>query len=75
EIVKQAISQGELIIAKARQEAKDLNNGAYRYSEEVMSDLQANLEAALKTIRSGRDAIRANLPPSVAVGPPRLEKE
>jgi len=63
EIVKQAIAQGEIIINNARQEAKNLVAGAYGYSEEVMSTLQKELESSLKTIRSGRDAIRLHLPP------------
>jgi len=63
EIVKQAIVQGEIIINNARQEARNLVAGAYGYSEEVMSTLQKELESSLKTIRSGRDAIRVHLPP------------
>lgn len=63
EIVKQAIAQGEKIIDQAKQEAKSLISGAYGYSEDVMSNLQSELEAALKVIRSGREAIRVNLPP------------
>ncbi|MCL1849641.1 MAG: hypothetical protein FWF83_08260 [Clostridiales bacterium] len=63
EIVKQAISQGEVIITNAKQEAKGLISGAYSYSEEVMATLQQELETNLKTIRSGRDAIRHHLPP------------
>ena len=63
EIVKQAISQGEVIITNAKQEAKVLVSGAYSYSEEVMATLQQELETSLKTIRSGRDAIRLHLPP------------
>lgn len=63
EIVKQAIAQGEIIIGNAKQEAKNLVSGAYSYSEEVMSTLQRELESSLKTIRSGRDAIRVHLPP------------
>jgi len=63
EIVKQAISQGEILITNARQDAKHLINGAYSYSEEVMASLQAELEEHLKKIRSGREAIRASLPP------------
>lgn len=63
EIVKQAIAQGERIIDQAKLEAKSLVSGAYGYSEEVMSNLQNELESALKVIRSGREAIRTNLPP------------
>lgn len=63
EIVKQAISQGELLINNAKQEARSLISGAYSYSEDVMSNLQRELETNLKTIRSGRDAIRLHLPP------------
>jgi hypothetical protein len=63
EIVKQAIAQGEIIIGNAKQEAKGLVSGAYSYSEEVMSTLQKELESSLKTIRTGRDAIRVHLPP------------
>ncbi|MCL1805223.1 MAG: hypothetical protein FWG28_04375 [Clostridiales bacterium] len=63
EIVKQAIAQGEIIISNAKQEAKGLVSGAYGYSEEVMSTLQRELESNLKSIRSGRDAIRVHLPP------------
>jgi len=63
EIVKQAIAQGEIIINSARQEAKGLVSGAYGYSEDIMSSLQSELETYLKTIRSGRDAIRVHLPP------------
>ena len=63
EIVKQAIIQGEQIVAQAKQEAKALINGAYTYSEDVISTLQKELEGTLKMIRSGREAIRTNLPP------------
>lgn len=63
EIVKQAIAQGEKIIENAKQEARNLVTGAYGYSEEVMSTLQGELEEALKVIRTGREAIRTNLPP------------
>jgi len=63
EIVKHAISQGEQLITSARQEAKALISGAYSYSEEVMSQLQKEMESYLKTIRSGREAIRIHLPP------------
>ena len=63
EIVKQAIAQGELLINNAKQEARNLVSGAYSYAEEVMSNLQKELESNLKTIRSGRDAIRLHLPP------------
>lgn len=63
EIVKQAIAQGEQIISNAKQEAKGLITGAYSYSEEVMAMLQKELESSLKTIRSGREAIRTKLPP------------
>ena len=63
EIVKQAIIQGEQIVAQSKQEAKSLISGAYTYSEEVMSALQKELEGTLKMIRSGREAIRTNLPP------------
>ena len=63
EIVKQAIAQGEIIINNSKQEAKGLVSGAYSYSEEVMSTLQRELEAYLKSIRTGREAIRVHLPP------------
>jgi len=63
EIVKQAIAQGEKIIESAKAEARSLITGAYSYSEEVMASLQKELEEALKVIRTGREAIRANLPP------------
>jgi len=63
EIVKQAIAQGEIIINGAKQDAKNLVSGAYGYSEEVMATMQRELEAYLKSIRSGRDAIRVHLPP------------
>ena len=74
EIVKQAISQGELIINNAKQEAKGLVSGAYSYSEEVMSNLQKELETNLRTIRSGRDAIRLHLPPPNVTDLQRLEE-
>jgi cell division septum initiation protein DivIVA len=63
EIVKQAIVQGEKIIENAKLEARGLITGAYGYSEDVMSSLQKELEEALKIIRTGREAIRVNLPP------------
>jgi len=74
EIVKQAISQGEQVINNARQEAKNLISGAYSYSEEVMANLQRELESNLKTIRSGRDAIRMHLPPPNVGDLQRLEE-
>jgi hypothetical protein len=74
EIVKQAIAQGEMIISNARQEAKGLISGAYGYSEEVMATLQNQLESNLKTIRSGRDAIRLHLPPPNVSDLPRNEE-
>ena len=55
--------QDEETFGNAKQEAKNLVSGAYSYSEEVMSTLQRELESSLKTIRSGRDAIRVHLPP------------
>ena len=67
EIVKQAIAQGEAVIAASEQKAKGLVSGAYGYSEDVMSTLQKDLESLLKTVRSGREAIRTNLPP-VSIG-------
>ena len=74
EIVKQAISQGELLITNARQEARALISGAYGYSEEVMSSLQREMETYLKTIRSGREAIRAHLPPPNVNDLPRADE-
>ncbi|MCL2122282.1 MAG: hypothetical protein FWH28_08560 [Clostridiales bacterium] len=73
EIVKQAIAQGELIITNAKAEAKNLVSGAYSYSEEVMSNLQKELETNLKTIRSGRDAIRLHLPPPSVIDIQKME--
>ena len=73
EIVKQAIAQGELIINNAKAEAKNLVSGAYSYSEEVMSNLQKELETNLKTIRSGRDAIRLHLPPPSVIDIQKME--
>ena len=74
EIVKQAIAQGEIVISNAKLEAKNLVSGAYSYSEEVMSTLQRELESSLKTIRSGRDAIRVHLPPPSVVDLQRGEE-
>lgn len=54
EVVKQAQMQAEDIVAKANEVAKEIHFGANEYADEILKQLQAQMEAMIKSIEEGR---------------------
>lgn len=57
EITTQSRIYAEDLVQKAQQYSRDVKIGALKYSDELLSDIAANLEQVFKTIQSSREEL------------------
>ena len=61
EIVKLSRIQGDEIVEKAKDSAKEVTQGAFTYADDIMQQLQNELEKTLQVVKKGREEIRTNV--------------
>ncbi|NLG83403.1 MAG: ATPase [Firmicutes bacterium] len=57
QIVRRAEQQAEEILAEARREAAAIEEEAKKYARHLLSQLEENLERALRVVRKGREEL------------------
>lgn len=57
-IVRQAQEQGNEIVALAQRSARDLQNDAVVYAEDVFRHIEGNLAKALEIVQNGKNELR-----------------
>ena len=67
EMVRQAQSAAEEIIAQGRRVANEIKSNATLYADDIMSNLEENLEQSLTVIRRGRDELGRMKKPTIRI--------
>lgn len=57
-VTQQAQEQAQGIIAAAKQEARNLQNDAVRYADDVFNHLETNVQKVLEVVQSGHRELR-----------------